>query len=133
MEANTQEKYKILMLDDEKFLLDIYRISFEKNGYEVVMCNRADDALNLLRSGYAPEVILFDVTMPDSKSGYEFIEDVTKEGLAKGAVKVALTNEGRDGAKERLVELGMDAYLQKVQYIPSEVVAEVTKLLGARK
>lgn len=129
-----QKKGKVLMLDDEAFLLEMYKLSFEKHGYEVATYYKADDALNLLRTGqYEPDVILFDVTMPDSRSGYEFVEAVTKEGLAKRAIKVALTNEGRDGAKQRLAELGMDAYLQKAQYIPSEIVAAVGELLAKRK
>jgi CheY-like chemotaxis protein len=121
------------MLDDEAFLLEIYKLSFEKHGYDVATYYKADNALDLLRTGqYEPDVILFDVTMPDSRSGYEFIEAVKKEGLAKRALKVALTNEGRDGAKERLAELGMDVYMQKAQYIPSEIVAAVSELLAKR-
>ena len=131
--AASEHKPKVLMLDDEKFLLDIYRLSFEKHGYEVATTYSADNALDLLKSDYEPDVILFDVTMPDSRSGYEFIEAVKAGKLAKHALKVALTNEGRDAAKARLLELGMDAYLQKAQFIPSEIVAEVNKLLQEKR
>lgn len=121
------------MLDDEAFLLEMYKLAFENRGYDVATYYKADDALNLLRTGqYEPDVILFDITMPDSRSGYEFVEAVTKEHLAQHALKVALTNEGREGAKERLAELGMDAYLQKAQYIPSEIVSAVDEMLAKR-
>jgi CheY-like chemotaxis protein len=128
--TDVESKPKVLMLGDEKFLLELYKVSFEKHGFEVATYYDADSALRLLRGGYEPDVILFDVTMPDSRSGYEFIEAVHSERLAQKAIKVALTNEGRDAAKVRLAELGMDAYLQKAQYIPSEIVAEVTKMLA---
>lgn len=131
--AESGIKRTVLMLDDEKFLLELYKVSFEKHGYEVATYYDADSVLRLLRSGYEPDVILFDVTMPDSRSGYEFIEAVKSERLAKHSLKVALTNEGRDAAKARLAELGMDAYLQKAQFIPSEIVAEVTKMLQEKK
>ena len=121
------------MLDDEKFLLEMYKISFEKNGYDVFLATRADDALNVLRSGYDPDLILFDVTLPDSRSGYEFIEVVQQEKLAKRSLKVALTNEGKDGAIARLKELGTDEHLLKAKYIPSEVVAAVTEMLRANR
>ncbi len=49
------------MLDDEQFLLGIYKMSFEKRGYDVALYNTAWDALNALRGGYEPDVILFDV------------------------------------------------------------------------
>src|SRR3990167_5056084 len=106
-------KARVLLLDDEKFLVEIYKIKFEKSGYEVSTYYDVDDALKALRKGYEPDVILFDVTMPDSRSGYEFIETVQKEKLAKHCLKVALTNEGQDGEIARLVELGADAHLLK--------------------
>ena len=71
--------------------------------------------------------------MPDSRSGYEFIETVQKEKLAKHCLKVALTNEGQDGEIARLVELGADAHLLKTNFIPSEIVTTVTEMLKTRK
>ena len=121
------------MLDDEKFLLDMYKMSFEKHGYEVSTLYDVDDALKALRSGYDPDVILFDITMPSGKSGYEFIETIKKEGLNSHSLKIALTNQGLDGAKERLAELGADAHLLKTKFIPSEIVTTVTEMLNAKK
>lgn len=129
---NTDRKVKVLMLDDEKFLLNIYKISFEKYGYEVVICHDTDDALHALRRGYNPDVILFDITMPDSRSGYEFIETIHDEKLARRALKIALTNEGQDAAKDRMAELGTDEHLLKAKFIPSELVTKVSELLAAR-
>ena len=124
------EKAKtILLLDDEKMLLELYRNSFEKHGYEVGTCTDVDDALSALRGGFDPDVILFDITMPDSKSGYEFIETVKREGLAKNALRVALTNEGQEAEQTRMKELGAHAHLLKAKYIPSEVVAKVEEML----
>ncbi len=124
---------KVLMLDDEKFLLEMYKLSFEKRGYEVATYYDVSSALGALRGGWMPDVILFDVTLPESDSGYQFIEAVNAERLARGALKIALTNEGREAAKQRLRELGADAHLIKAQYIPSEIVEEVGKLLDERR
>ena len=128
-----ESKTKILMLDDEKFLLDIYKISFEKSGYEVSTYYDVDTALGALRKGYDPDVILFDITMPDSRSGYEFIETVQKEQLSKRSLKGALTNEGQKGEKTRIAELGADAHLLKSNFIPSELVTTVTEMLKTKK
>lgn len=120
------------MLDDERFLLEIYKVAFEKRGFDVALYSSAWDALNALRAGYEPDVILFDVTMPESDSGFQFIETVKAECLAKRALKIALTNEGREAAHARLLELGADAHLIKAQFIPSEIVAEVHAMLEKR-
>ena len=130
---NTEHKTKVLMLDDERFLLEMYKIAFEKGGYEVSMFYDVDGALKALRGGYDPDVILFDITMPEGRSGYEFVETVLQEGLAKHSVRIALTNEGQDGPKARMAELGTHAHLLKAEYIPSELVTAVNDILKERK
>lgn len=127
------QKTKVLILDDEEFLLYMYQIVFEKNGYEVTTCESADDAFGLLRKGYDPDVILFDITMPQGRSGYEFLELLGREGLGKRSMKIALTNEGQDGEKARLQELGADAHMLKAAYIPSQLAKAVTDMLAAWK
>ncbi len=124
---------RVLLLDDEKLLLLLYKTSFEKSGYEVSTFHDVDSALAALRSGNDPDVILFDITLPDSRSGYEFIETVRKEGLAKRSLKVALTNEGQMGEVTRMQELGAEAHILKALYIPSELVKVVSEMLEQRQ
>ena len=128
----TDHKTHVMMLDDERFLLELYKASFQKHGYEVSTYYNAEDALRVLREGAQPDVILFDITLPDSRSGYEFIEVVQREKLAPSAVKIALTNEGQDAEIQRIAELGADGHLLKANYIPSEIVAKVAEMLAAR-
>lgn len=123
---------RVLLLDDEKLLLLLYKTSFEKSGYDVSTFFDVDSALAALRSGSDPDVILFDITLPDSRSGYEFIETVRREGLAKRSLKVALTNEGQMGEVTRMRELGAEAHILKAQYIPSELVKVVGEMLEKR-
>src|SRR6185295_4962152 len=115
-----------------KFLLTIYKLAFEKNGYDVSTFSTAYDALAVLRSGYQPDVILFDITMPDSPSGYEFLESLNAERLTQRSLKVALTNEGQDAEKARIKELGANAHLIKAQFTPSELVTTVTEMLRTK-
>ena len=129
----TERKTRVLMLDDERFLLEVYKKSFEKNGYEVYTYYHVDDALSALRQGLGPDVILFDITMPEIKSGYEFIETVKNEKLAKHSLKLALTNEGQEGEITRTKELGANDHLIKSEYIPSELVEKVTQMLKTKK
>lgn len=123
---------RVLLLDDEKLLLLLYKTSFEKFGYEVTTFCDVDAALSSLRGGFKPDIILFDITMPDSRSGYEFIEAVAAERLARGSLKVALTNEGQQGEVSRMGELGADAHILKAKYIPSELVSIVGDMLAKR-
>jgi len=124
---------RVMMLDDEKFLLGIYKVKFEQRGYEVSSFSSAYDALNALRGGYEPDVMLFDITMPDSPSGYEFLETVQAEKLGTKSVKIALTNEGQDAEKTRLMELGADAHLLKASFTPGELVEKVSEIVRANR
>ena len=121
-------KKKILLIDDEKLLLNLYSIKFLKEGYDVFVCQSVDEGLDALRKGYKPDVILFDITMPE-KNGYEFLEGVAQEHLAKHSLKIALTNEGQDAEKQRMGELGADAHILKGTTTPSSVVKMVTEML----
>ena len=126
------DKTKILLLDDESFLLELYALRFLKSGYDVFTTRSVDEALKILRGGYVPAVILFDITMPE-KNGYQFLEGLSALPVYASALKVALTNEGQDGALHHLGELGADAHILKAKYTPAEVVEQVNALLAARQ
>lgn len=124
----TDSKRKVLLLDDEKFLLEIYSIKFLRRGFDVFACSSADEAMNILEKGYKPDAILFDISMPN-KSGFQFLEEIERLGLGRGAVKIALTNESQEAEIERTKELGAAAHLIKAKYTAGEVVDQVFELL----
>lgn len=124
----SKTKIKVLLIDDEKFLLEIYSIKFLKSGFDVFACTSADEGLAALRNGYEPHAILFDITMP-VKSGYEFLEDLKHIRLPRRCLKIALTNENQDGEKERTMELGADAHFVKAQFTAAEIVEAVSAML----
>ena len=107
----------VLMLDDEKFLLEMYKIALEKRGFEVSAFHRADDALNALRAGFDPDIILFDITIPDSRSGYEFLEIIRKEQLAKskdGLVTLQAEKNNKVGQVVEVLDIAKQAGAKKV-------------------
>ncbi len=125
-------KRKILFVDDDKFLLDMYALKFSKVGYEVKTADSPDNALKLLREGYEPDVMLVDIVMP-GMDGLEFVGVVRKEKLVPSAVIVMLTNQGASDDIARAKKLNVDGYIVKATTIPSEVLAEVEKICGSRK
>lgn len=107
----------------------MYSIKFLHSGFDVYACTNADSALKAIRNGYKPDVILFDITMPE-KTGYEFLQELATIPLSNHCLKIALTNESQDGTVERVRELGASAYFIKAQYTPAEVVKAVQDLLA---
>ncbi len=127
--TDTTKKRTILLIDDDKFLLDMYSMKFSQNGYTVEACLSGNEALGILRGGFQPDVVLFDLTMPEL-DGLSFLKVLSDEHLAANGVKIALTNQGDESEKARAAELGASRYIVKASMIPSEVVNTVTDELG---
>ena len=125
----TDTPQKILLVDDDKFLLDMYSLKFSQAGYSVQPCFSTAEALSALRGGLQPDAILFDVTMP-GEDGFVLIQKVHEEKLAPNARLIALTNQGNDADKKHAEELGVHKYCIKATMIPSEVVHMVQEELS---
>ncbi len=125
-------KKKILFIDDDKFLLDMYALKFTKADYEVKTADSTETGLKILRDGYSPDVLLADIVMP-GMDGLEFIGQVRKEKLAPDSVIIMLTNQGASDDVARAQRMSVDGYIVKATTIPSEVLAEVEKICGSRK
>ncbi len=126
------QKKKILFIDDDKFLLDMYALKFTKAEYEVKTADSTETGLKILRDGYSPDVLLADIVMP-GMDGLEFIGQVRKEKLAPDSVIIMLTNQGASDDVARAQRMSVDGYIVKATTIPSEVLAEVEKICGSRK
>jgi len=126
--------HTILLVDDDKFLVDMYGLKFTAAGFTVQICLSARDALQVLRDGLKPTAILFDITMPEM-DGFGFLQTLITEHLAEGVLKIALTNQNDESEKTKAAELGAAHYIVKASTIPSEVVntvSEELKKLGAK-
>ena len=88
-----QLQKKILFVDDDKFLLDMYALKFSKAGYDVKTADSSDAGLKILRDGYVPDVLLVDIVMP-GVDGLDMVGMIRKERLAPDAAVIMLTNQG---------------------------------------
>ena len=120
---------KVLLVDDDQFLLNMYTLKFRNSGFEMETANTAPAALQKLRDGFAPDIMLCDLVMP-GMDGLQFIKQLKTERLAPSAAIVVLTNQGQSADIEKAKELGIAGYIVKASTIPSEVVEEVKKILN---
>lgn len=120
----------VLLVDDDKFLLDMYSLKFSQEGFSVIPCFSTHEALDALRGGAKPDAILFDLVMPE-EDGFGFLAKLRDEKLGGNAHLVALTNQSNEEDRKHAEELGAQHYIVKASMIPSEVVGEVKKILSA--
>ena len=124
------KKYSILIVDDDKFLLDMYAMKFKLLGHEAKVAVGPTEALTKLRGGETPDAILLDVIMP-GMDGLELLETIRKENLSPKSVVVMLTNESDPEKIEKAKSFNIAGYIVKATSIPSEVVEEVVSILKA--
>ncbi len=127
--------YRIYLTDDDKFLLSLYASKFTKAGHTITTFANAEELLTSLRKSAsahepAPDAVMIDLIMPGI-DGFSAIETIHKEGLAKGARLIILSNEGQDAEIEKAHALGVDGYITKASAIPSEVLAEASRIIGS--
>ena len=132
MSTPTEQKKKILILDDDAFLLSMYSMKFEKNGFDVKTLSSGQDAVELLKSGYKPDVLIMDLIMP-IMDGFSIFEAMKAENLvSSGMLTVMLSNQSALSDINKAKELGIDGFIVKATTIPSEVVEKVKVLLSKK-
>ena len=126
--------YRIYLVDDDRFLLDLYAVKFKNAGHEVTSFGSGEDLLVALRKegAPAPDAILLDLIMP-GMGGFAAFETIRKENLIPTAKVIILSNQGQDSDIEKAKELKADGYIVKASAIPSEVLAETLRIIGAEK
>lgn len=122
--------YRIYLIDDDRFLLDLYAVKFKNAGHEVSVFGSGEDLLTALRKGDTapPDVILLDLIMP-GMGGFGALEVIRKESLAQGTKIIILSNQGQDSDIEKAKQLSADGYIIKASAIPSEVFAETLRII----
>jgi len=127
-----KKKRTILLIDDDSFLLEMYATKFTEKGFAVRSFGRGEDAFAALKEGFSPDVILFDVIMPEM-SGEEFLMRRKKEKIAPDALLVGLSNQSDERTIETMKKQGLHQYILKASMVPSQVVTEVERLLAEQK
>ncbi len=122
------KKTKILIVDDDHFLLNMYSIKFNESKFDVTVSLEGTDALTKLKEGLVPDVILLDMVMP-SMDGLEIVSHIKNEKLAPHAKLIILSNQSQASDIDKAKELGVQGYIVKATTIPSEVVTQVKKIM----
>ena len=122
---------KILLVDDDAFLRDMYATKFRELNYTIQVAESGEVALARLREGEY-DVVLIDMVMP-GMNGVEVIKQIKAEKVGGDPKCIMLSNQSEESDKKAASEAGAIGYIVKAELIPSEVVAAVQKLVGETK
>ncbi|KND49160.1 MAG: sensor histidine kinase/response regulator [Parcubacteria bacterium C7867-008] len=121
-------QYRIFLVDDDRFLLDMYAVKFKAAGHEVTAFQAGMLALEALRTGPAPDALLLDIVMPEI-DGFGVLETIRKENLIPTTKIIVLSNQGQESDIEHANKLGVAGYIIKASAIPSEVFSETIRII----
>lgn len=119
---------KILLIDDDIFLRDMYATKFTESGDTVEGAADAAEALRMIE-GAAYDVVILDMVMP-GMSGLEFLKALREIDTAKDTKCIVLSNQGEGVDVKAAQDLGVLGYIIKAETIPSEVVEKVHNLVS---
>lgn len=123
-----EKKYKIIIVDDDDFLVNMYATKFGHSGVNVDVCKSGQALLDKLKAGERADLILLDIIMPNM-SGIELLQKMRQEKLGEGIPVVMLTNQNDEKDISETKRLGVSCYIVKSAATPSEVVTEVINII----
>ena len=119
---------KILIIDDDPFILDMYVLKFTDNGFTIETASDGKAGLEKI-SSFKPDIVLLDVIMP-KMDGFEVVKKLNEEKKEHPFKILFLTNFGQKEDVEKGMSMGADGYIIKANFTPTEVVEKVRELLG---
>ena len=120
-------KGRILVVDDEIYIVHILDFSLGMEGYEVVTALDGEQALDKARSE-KPDLIVLDIMMP-KLDGYETCKRLKADAETKDVPVILLSAKGRNVDQKVGFEVGADDYITK-PFSPRKLVERINAILG---
>ena len=126
-----EKKIKLLLVEDDSFLVEMYTTKFELEGFEVSSAEDGKKGLDMVKK-INPDIILLDILMP-KMDGFAVLDALKKDQTMADIPVILLTNLGQKDDVKKGFEKGAVGYLIKAHFMPSEVVDKIKKILKEHK
>lgn len=123
-----KSKYKILLVEDDKFLADIYITKFSSEGFDILNVRDGSMVLEEVKK-YKPDIIMLDLVLPNM-DGWEILEALRKDDETKNFGVIIFSNLDQPEDYERAKEFGVLGYIVKAKNTPGEVVDKVKSIIS---
>ena len=120
---------KIMLVEDDLMIAEIYKRKFESVGFEVVNAVTGKEVLKFA-SESTFDLILLDMVLPEM-SGMDVLKQLRQSGDYDANLKiVVLSNLNKTEYEKEARDNGANGFIGKTQYSPSELVVEIQRLLN---
>lgn len=127
----SQIKKTILIIEDEKDLVDTYVLKFKNEGYNIITAFDGEQALDLIKNNGRINLILLDLVLP-KKSGFSLLKEIKDNPCYKNIPIFILSNLNVEKEIEQGLKLKADKYLIKTDYAPEKIVAVVNEYFNKK-
>jgi DNA-binding response OmpR family regulator len=128
MGGRGEGKIRVLLIEDEKEVAELYRLKLTLDDYNVTIAYSGQEGLDKAFSAN-PEIIFLDIKMPEM-DGFEVLKRLRESAKTKDTPVVILSNFDDQELIERGLTLGANEYLIKSQFSPEEISKKVKDFVG---
>ena len=122
-----KRKIKILVVEDEHFLLNFYESKLEQSGFKPIRAAGGADGIRLAKSKL-PNLILLDILMPDV-DGYEVLRQVKAYKKTRDIPVLIFSNLSQRAEVKKGLALGAVEFVVKADVVPDEIIEKINKYL----
>ena len=119
---------KILIIEDEEYLAELYRFKFEQGGYTVLEARNGKEGIALARQT-KPDLVLLDIVMP-VLDGYQTLKLMRADNETKHLKIYILSNLGQAAEIQHAINDGADGYFIKANITPGQLLEEAEKIFN---
>lgn len=126
-----EKQIKILLVEDDSFLLSMYSTKFDLENFNVIIAEDGEKGWRLAQKE-DPDMILLDIKLP-KMDGFEVLKKLKGNKETADIPVILLTNLSQKEDRDKGLEMGADDYLVKAHFMPSEVVGKIKKMIKERE
>jgi DNA-binding response OmpR family regulator len=120
---------KVLIVEDDKFLANAYRVKLTKAGFDIQMAHDGEQVFTVLQT-FQPDLIILDLVMP-KKDGFSVLTELKKTPTLQDIPVIIASNLGQQEDIERGKSLGAIGYIIKTDLSLDDLVVKINEVTGA--
>lgn len=118
--------YKILVVDDDPYILMSLEFLMRKSGFDVLVARNGKETLEILNNS-VPDVVLLDIMMPDV-DGYDICKHIKSTKKLKDCKVVFLSAKSKESDIQKGYDIGAELYITK-PFSNKELVKKIQELV----
>lgn len=119
---------KILVVEDDQYLIHAYKLKLSQAGFKVELASDGANALDAMKK-FKPDVVILDLIMPNV-DGFSFLDSMKRDERFKEVPVIVASNLGQKEDVDRAKSLGAVDYFVKSNVSLETIIDKITAVLS---